>query len=203
MTDGGIARDLTVVKNGSISSFAVGVLLASSTRNHVQDIRVTSNLSGIWAGDNSLVTSCSATFNRAADEEFGYGIIVGDHSQVQGCDASHNGQVGILAGNHCLITRNTANLNRADGIATGGSCTVSFNTVTFNEGDGIDVGFDSSAGGAGSLVTGNTAYGNDSSGIEVTCPSDVTNNAALHNGEDYSFLGANCHTTNNTSSRPH
>lgn len=202
VTDGRIARDLTVVRNGSISSFTVGVLLASSTRNHVRDIQVTSNVIGIWAGNNSLVTSCSATFNSVFQEEFGYGIIVGDRSQVEGCDASHNGRVGILAGNHCLITRNTANRNRADGIATGNSCTVSFNTAKFNEGDGIDVGDDSSAGGAHSLVTGNTAYGNDADGIEVTCPSDVTNNTASNNGEDYNFLGTNCHTTNNKSGNP-
>ena len=202
VTDGGIARDWTVVKNGSISSFTVGVLLASSTRNQVQNIQVMTNVIGIWAGTDSLVKSCSATSNSVFQDEDGYGIIVGDRSQVEGCDASFNGRVGILAGNHCLITRNTANRNRADGIATGNFCTVSFNTVKFNEGDGIDVGFDSSAGGAYSLVTGNTAYGNDSAGIEVTCPSDVTNNTALSNGEDYNFLGTNCHTTNNKSSSP-
>jgi hypothetical protein len=202
VTDGGIARDLTVVKNGSIASFAVGVLLVSSTRNHVRDIRVTSNLIGIWAGDESLVTSCSATFNRAADEEFGYGIIVGDHSQVEACDASHNGLVGILAGNHCLITRNTANRNVDAGIATGGSCTVSFNTANLNEFDGIDVGDGSSASGAHSLVTGNSVYGNGDGGIEVTCPSDVTNNTAFYNGSNDTFRGTSCHTTNNESGPP-
>jgi parallel beta-helix repeat protein len=202
VTDGGIARHLTVVKNGSIASFTVGVLLASSTMNEVRDIQVTSNVTGIWAGDNSLVTACSATFNSVFQEEDGYGIIVGNRSQVHECDASFNGRVGILAGNHCLITRNTATRNRADGIATGNSCTVSFNTATFNEGDGIDVGFDSSAGGAHSFVTGNTAYGNDSAGIEVTCPSDVRDNTASYNGEDYNFLGTNCHTANNESGPP-
>jgi hypothetical protein len=202
VTDGGIARDLTVVKNGSITSFTVGVLLASSTRNHVQNMQVMGNVTGIWAGTDSLVKSCSATFNSVFQDEDGYGIIVGDRSQVEGCDASFNGRVGIRAGNHCLITHNTANRNRADGIATGNFCTVSFNTVKFNEGDGIDVGFDSSAGGAYSLVTGNTAYGNDSAGIEVTCPSDVTNNTALFNAEDYNLLGTNCHATNNKSSGP-
>jgi hypothetical protein len=202
VTDGGIARDSTVVKNGSISSFAVGVLLASSTRNHVRDIQVTSNIIGIWAGDNSLVTSCSATFNREAQEEFGYGIIVGDHSQVEGCDTSHNGLTGILAGDHCLITRNTANLNIDEGIATGSSCTVSFNTAIFNESDGIDVGDGSSASGAHSLVTGNTVYGNGDGDIEVTCPSDVTNNTASYNGSNYTFRGTNCHTSNNENGPP-
>jgi hypothetical protein len=197
VTDGGIPRDLTVVKNGSIASFTVGVLLASSTRNHVRDIRVTSNIIGIWAGDHSLVTSCSATFNREAQEEFGYGIIVGDHSQVEGCDASHNGLVGILAGNHCLITRNTANRNIDEGIATGSFCTVSFNTAIFNEFDGIDVGDGSSASGAHSLVTGNSVFGNGDGGIEVTCPSDVTNNTSSTNGSNYTFRGTNCRTANN------
>ena len=202
VTDGGMARDWTVVKNGSISSFAVGVRLASSTRNQVQNIQVMTNVIGIWAGTDSLVKSCSATSNSVFQDEDGYGIIVGDRSQVEGCDASFNGRVGILAGNHCLITRNTANRNRADGIATGNFCTVSFNTVKFNEGDGIDVGDGSSASGAHSLVTGNTVFGNRDGGLEVTCPSDVTNNTALSNGEDYNFLGTNCHTTNNKSSSP-
>ena len=108
VTDGGIARDWTVVKNGSISSFTVGVLLASSRRNQVQNIQVMTNVIGIWAGTDSLVKSCSATSNSVFQDEDGYGIIVGDRSQVEGCDASFNGRVGILAGNHCLITRNTA-----------------------------------------------------------------------------------------------
>ena len=197
VTDGGIARDWTVVKNGSIASFRVGVLLSSSTRSQVRGIQVTSNIIGIWAGDNSLVTSCSATFNRATDEEFGYGIIVGDHSQVEGCDASRNGLTGILAGNHCLITRNTANLNIDEGIATGSSCIVSFNTAIFNEFDGIDVGDGSSASGAHSLVTGNYVFGNGDGGIEVTCPSDVTNNTSSTNGSNYTFRGTNCHTGDN------
>jgi hypothetical protein len=197
VTDRGITRDSTVVKNGSIASFRVGVLLSSSTRNQVRNIQVTSNIIGIWAGDKSLVKSCSATFNRATDEEFGYGIIVGDHSQVEGCDASHNGLVGILAGNHCLITRNTANRNIDEGIATGSFCTVSFNTAIFNEIDGIDVGDGRSDSGAHSLVTGNSVYGNGGGGIEVTCPSDVTNNTASTNGSNYTLRGTNCHTANN------
>jgi len=197
VTDRGVARDSTVVKNGSIASFGVGVLLSSSTRNQVRNIQVTSNIIGIWAGDNSLVTSCSATFNRDMPEEYGYGIIVGDHSQVEGCNASHNGLTGILAGDHCLITRNTANLNIDEGIATGSSCIVSFNTAIFNEFDGIDVGDGSSASGAHSLVTGNYVFGNGDGGIEVTCPSDVTNNTSSTNGSNYTFRGTNCHTANN------
>jgi hypothetical protein len=43
-----------------IASFA-GVLLASIIRNQVRDIQVTLNVIGIWAGDHSVVTSCSAT----------------------------------------------------------------------------------------------------------------------------------------------
>jgi hypothetical protein len=89
-----------------------------------------------------------------------------------------------------------------EGIATGSSCTVSFNTAIFNEFDGIDVGDGSSASGAHSLVTGNTVYGNGDGGIEVTCPSDVTNNTASYNGSNYTFRGTNCHTANNESGPP-
>ena len=40
ITDGGIARDVTVVKNGSIKGFVFGIELDSSTRSDVRNVTV-------------------------------------------------------------------------------------------------------------------------------------------------------------------
>jgi parallel beta-helix repeat protein len=203
ISDGGVARDLTTVRDGGIAGFDAGIDLFFSTRSTVQGMRVTENLfAGIAVGDNSLVKG-----NVVVENLFD-GIVVGERSQVQGNDASRNGTVGlggdgIYAGNRCLITQNTAEDNEEEGIATGGSCTVTFNTASRNHDDGIDVGADGDFDGSHSLVTGNAANDNGDVGIEADCPSTVTFNNAAGNALDYNLFAPPptplCDFHNNTS----
>jgi hypothetical protein len=199
ISDGGIARDLTTVRDGAIVGFDAGIDLTSSTRSTVLNIIALGNLfAGIAVGDNSLVKSNLAVLNVVD------GIVVGERGQVQENIASLNGfdgfGDGIYAGNRCLITRNSAEGNAEEGIATGGSCTVSFNDANGNGDDGIDVGADGDFDGSRSLVTGNTADFNGDVGIEAQCPSTVTFNNASGNDLNYNLFGTPpCDAHNNTS----
>jgi parallel beta-helix repeat protein len=197
ISDGGVARDLTTVRDGGIGGFDAGIDLTSSTRSTVLNVIALGNLlAGIAVGDNSLVKHNLAALN------FVDGIVVGERSQVQGNEASANGfdgfGDGIFAGNRCLITQNTAEGNAEEGIATGGSCTVSFNTASGNGDDGIDVGADEFFDGSRSLVTSNTANDNGDVGIEVQCRSTVTFNNASGNDLNYNLFGTSpCDEHNN------
>ena len=199
ISDGGVARDLTTVRDGVIAGFDAGIDLTSSTRSTVLNLQVGFNLlAGIAVGDTSLVKSSLALLN------FTDGIVVGERGQVQDNIASLNGLDGfgdgIYAGNRCLITRNSAEGNAEEGIATGGSCTVSFNAANGNGDDGIDVGADGDFDGSRSLVTGNTADDNGDVGIEAQCPSTVTFNSASGNDLNYNLFGTPpCDAHNNTS----
>jgi len=188
ISDGGVARDLTTVRDGSISGFVHGVDLAFSSRSQLLNVESSWNeFYGIRLGLNSLVKGCSATHNGF------HGVRVGERSEVRECDASFNGTEenggdGIFADDHCLITRNTAHNNVEEGIATGGFCTVSFNTASNNGDDGIDVRADGDRDGRHSLVTHNTTNDNGDIGIEVECPSSVTFNTSSGNGRLNYFL---------------
>jgi len=200
ITDGGIARDLTVVRNGTISGFVFGIELDSSTRSDVRNVTVVENdLDGILVGDNSLVKTVTANNNGFTGILGGDGIRGKERAQIQDSEASANGANGIRVGNRCLVTGSTAEENLEDGIATGGSCTVSHNTASDNDGDGIDVGQeDPAVNGSKSTVTANLAENNFDVGIRVECPSTVSNNAASDNGQNYDLIGGNCTVNNNS-----
>jgi len=188
----GSARDLIVVKNGSVSGYAAGVALEGSTRVSVLGITAKDNSSvGIAVGPRSLVKSSEVSGNST-------GIHVHDRSQVQQCNA-HNNNVGISSvGDNCLITMNTANFN-AVGVALpdGNKCTVSYNTASNNFSVGIDAGA-FFVGGSGHLVTQNVALGNGSFDYAINCPSTVSNNTSTHGfPASYLFNGTSCHLTNN------
>ena len=80
VTDGGTPRQGTTVKNGTITGFAVGVFLASSTRNLIRNLESSANSAdGILAGAHSLVKDCVIEDNGEN------GSIIEDFGQVQGC----------------------------------------------------------------------------------------------------------------------
>jgi hypothetical protein len=198
VTDGGIARDLTVVKNGAITGFVFGIELDTSARSEVRDIGVASNsLDGILVGNRSLVKGCEAVSNGFGGILGGDGVRGTDNVQVQDCEASGNSANGIRVGNRCLVTLSTAEENFEDGIATGGACTVSRNTASGNDDDGIDVGQDGAVDGSKSTVTLNRTDDNFDVGTRVKCPSTVTNNVSSGNLVAYVFDGAGCITSNN------
>jgi hypothetical protein len=91
---------------------------------------------------------------------------------------------GIVKGN--TVTRTTA-ISGTGIFATG---TVTGNLVVGNR-NGMAIG-------QGSTVIGNTVTGNVDVGIFVDCPSNVTDNTAVNNGQANLVLGGNgCNNTNN------
>ena len=198
VTDGGIARDQTVVKNGAITGFVFGIELDSSDRSEVRNIGVASNsLDGIIVGSRSLVKECEAVSNGFGSILGGDGVRGADNVQVRDCEASGNGANGIRVGNRCLVILNTAEENFEDGIATGGACTVSHNTASGNDDDGIDVGRDGAVDGSRSIVTVNRTDDNFDVGTRVRCPSTVTNNVSSSNFVNYVFDGDGCSDIDN------
>jgi|SRR5215471_4427101 len=191
ITDRNDGRDLITVKNGSITSYGIGVNLFASTRVSVLGMTVKNTGVGIWVGSRSLVKSSEVSGS-------GTGIFVNDYGQVERCN-THDNIDGIFAfGGNCLITMNTANFNRTSGITTtvGDKCTVSYNTANNNSAIGIAVGVSSA--GNGRLVTQNVALGNGDFDYEVHCPSTVTNNVSTNGFPDSYFLpGSGCLTTDN------
>jgi parallel beta-helix repeat protein len=189
ITDGGVALDLIVVKNGSIENFGVGVDLGSTTRVQVLNVAVRDSVvDGIVVGNNSLVKGSTAEGNGFGFILGGDGIRGADVVQVQGSNASSNALNGIRVGQRCLVTQNRAEDNLGDGINTQGQCTVTRNTASNNDDDGIDVG------GSGSLVTFNQTNDNFDVGIRVVCRSTITNNQSSGNAANFEFVGAGCVT---------
>jgi hypothetical protein len=182
---------LTVVKNGSIVNFFVGIFLPGP-RNTVRGVTASDNGGGMLIGPSSLVKDCVVQRNG------NNGIITGDGVQVENCliggdDNNGNGQFGLAGGHRMLVTKNTVIGNGDSGILVGMNSTVTHNTANDNSGDGIAVG-------QKSLVTLNTANDNADNGIEAVCPSTVTNNQASDNGDlDFNFIGAGCFDKGNTS----
>jgi hypothetical protein len=188
-------RTSTVVKNGSVRNFRLGIFLNLSTRTTVRNVTISGNFpvgaTGITIGPNSLVKDCIVQGSG------GHGIVVGDGSQVEGCliggpgDGDGNGGFGVLGGQRTLVTRNTVIGNgfggspqsglppdaRFSGIQVGPNSTVTHNMVNNNDRNGIEAG-------TGSLVTSNTANDNATDGIAVGARSTVSFNTANDNGDN-------------------
>jgi len=189
VTDGGIVRDQTTVKNGTVTGFVFGVELDSSTRSQVLNVTVSESLlDGILVGTGALVKGATAQDNGFGSIVGGDGIHGADNVQVQTSVATNNGANGIRVGQRCLITQNKAEENFEDGINTGASCTITSNTASNNDDDGIDVTA------SGALVSLNHVNDNFDVGIRVVCRSTVTNNQASGNGTQFQFIGSGCVT---------
>jgi len=198
ITDSGKARLGTIVKNGTITGFDTGVDLGSSTRTEIRNLTSSANSAdGIVVGDRSLVKGCTIQGN-GRDGISIEGIL--SLGQVQDCTIGGsealegNGGDGIHGGSRLLITRNTVVGNK-NGIVVGEFSTVSFNVSSGNTFFGVSAL-------SRSLVTGNITMGNgpppeipvpddiangsggDGVGIDVECPSTVTNNQSSGNGFD-------------------
>ena len=192
VTDGGVPRQGTTVKNGKIIGFDFGVFLGASSRNLIRNLESSYNSSdGIRVGNLSLVKDSVVTNN---DEN---GIIIGDFGQVQGCTITGHNQggsgFGIFGGIHLLVTDNTITGNLV-GISASDFATVSFNDSLGNFFTGV-------AAGTNSLVTGNQANDNGA-GIAVGGLSSVSYNTSNRNmrggGIDVGFNTGNSLVTGNS-----
>ena len=142
----------------------------------VKDCVTTANADGIIAGDNSVVSGCTATRNS------GLGIFSGSNSTIKECTASGNGTEGITAVYSSTVIACSAYNNGTKGIYGLGrntikDCTVVNNlvlgisvdsqstikdcTAVANSGTGIDAGFHS-------IVSQCTVSQNQADGIRVS-----------------------------------
>ena len=191
VTDGGVARQGTTVKNGTIMGFDVGVFLGASSRNLIRNLTSSYNSAdGIRVGDRSLVKDSVIAYN---DEN---GIIIGNFGQVQGCAIIGHNQgasgFGIFGASRLLVTDNTVTDNLV-GISASDFATVSFNEFLGNSFTGVSAGNNS-------LVTGNKANDNGA-GIAVGGFSSVSYNVSSGNtngGIDVGFNTGNSLITGNT-----
>jgi len=108
--DNNQARTSTVVKNGSVRTFAIGLSLQLSTRSTVRGVTASDNVVGMAIGPNSLVKDCVVQRNGNP------GIVTGNAVQVENCliggdDDNENGGFGLVGGQRMLVTRNTASGN--------------------------------------------------------------------------------------------
>ena len=201
ITDNFAPLDVITVKNGTITGYDAGVLLAGTSRASVLSVTTRNHsFNGVWLGPHALVKFTESSGNA-------YGIEVGAFGQIEHSSAHNNAIVGLLAtGGNCLITRNTANFNgvgiqTGNGLRIGDRCTVTHNTASDNTFTGIDAG--ATFGGVGHLVTRNVTLANGLGEFGVgdyviNCPSTVTYNTST-NGfpESYDLVGNGCQTVGN------
>ena len=153
ITDGGVGRQVTVIRNGTITNFDIGINLGSSTDSVIEKVRAIGNTNqGMQAVTRSTVT---------------------------GNTASGNGSTGIDAGPGSTITGNTANGNVAHGINAGNNNTISGNTASGNgtvTDDGTGITAICSVDNVSNIV-GNTAQQNDVNGSVADC--NLVNNVGF------------------------
>jgi hypothetical protein len=190
ITDLGKARTALTVKNGTLSGFATGVALATSSAVTVENLRVLNMAAdGVETGPNSEVRKTQSStngkigillsVNSTADSDVtsnngSTGIVTAGYGLVEGNNASGNGGDGIATGSFCNIRHNTVSANKAGGITNPGGCNVSDNAVSSN-------GFFGIRSGEGSTLTRNNISYNTGNGIEAGPNSTLTNNTASNN----------------------
>jgi len=151
------------------------------------DLQVMTNYYGIYAGPDSVVSRCVASYN--GDN----GIFIGNNSRISDCTASYNGNHGIYGGGDSVVSRCTASYNSNDGIhAHLGNTTISGCTACNNSNNGIYAIYRCT-------VSGCTANENTGDGIYVYQSSMVTGCSCDMNGNggDGAGIHADGYASNN------
>ena len=132
ITDNGIAREGTVVRNGTTTNLATGINLGASTDTLIERVRAVGNTgNGIVVGLGSIVTG------NTANDNGGTGIVASAGNTITGNTASDNGTNGIVAAAGSTITGNIANINVNRGIDVTCPSNVLENTATGNLGGNL------------------------------------------------------------------
>jgi len=141
------------VHNGTVRAWGGdGIDVLNSTNNLLEDLRVEGNGGrGIFAGNASTVTGCTASFNTAD------GISTASSSTVTGCTAYANTGDGIEVSGDCRVTDNTCE-NNGIGDGAGIHATFSDNRIEGNNCTGADRGIDVDF--PGNIIIKNTCSGN-------------------------------------------
>ena len=180
-------------------------LYAHEQNNQIENIQVSDNYSGIYAGTSCKISGCTAYRNDR------YGIYMLEGCTCSGCTVYDNDYYGIYGEYGCTISGCTASCNGTRGGIGGNSgCTISGCTVRYNKGDGIRINDDclvtknccdnngNNGDGAGIHATGsknridsNNVVNNDR-GIDVDAASNlIVRNSASGNGTDYDIVNGN------------
>jgi hypothetical protein len=188
ITDNNHALSGIAVRNGTISSLEVGIMLQHSQAvvECLQVFRTTSF--GIQTGPCSIVKGNTIRSHNMLGIEIGEGSIVSGNI-ISSCD----GGAGMV-GSGSVVCDNAVSDNFT-GLSVGSDSIVKGNTAIRNVGLG---GCHGIAVGANSTIIGNTASQN-SVGISITCPCTVLGNTAVNNAEgNIAFSGTGCSQAYNT-----
>jgi hypothetical protein len=176
------ARNIAL-RNGSIRNWGgqgidFGTAVAVNCR--IDDVRVSGNNStGIFVGNSTSLSNCSASFNGAN----GFGV--GSGNILTSCLATSNASNGFAAGDGNTLSGCSASGNNANGITVGNGGIVSNCTASSNATNGINAG--------GGAIIGCTSHLNGLNGIFSSSGSFISGNTCTNNGNTGS--GAGIHTT--------
>ncbi len=181
------------VHNGKVvnwlASYKYGVR-AMGVNNQFKDLQASSNYSGLFSGEGSVLIACAANNNSAA------GITCMKGSIVNECSAVSNGDRGISVSAGSTVSKSCAYNNGMDGIHIDPQSVASECSANDNGDDGMSTGFGSAV--INCVVSGNSNHGiagsryctisgclvwkNASNGIVVLSDSYVLNNTCAQNG---------------------
>jgi parallel beta-helix repeat protein len=197
------------VVNGSVRNWGdagvdLGTLAAANCR--VADMLVSGNSGhGIFTGNSSTVTHCSASSNGfvgiaagtgstvsncSATSNSGNGIVVSGGGSVTSCSASSN-LFGITGSNGSTIANCTVYFNTAGGITSANGGTVTNCSAYFNTGNGVSTNF-------ADTIINCTVYQNTGNGISVQFGSTIANCTARNNTLDGIVCTTSCVIRGNT-----
>jgi Right handed beta helix region len=192
-----------IIANGTIKGFNEGISLSSTEYVTIANMNVKENEYGIYLLQNYAAVTDSQVDNNMADgmsfngsyntvsrsaanNNGGNGMVfLGSNNTINNSPANGNGQTGMSFYNSInnTVDNSQANGNEVYGLifVYGQTPFVSNNTITDSQANGNkrDVGI--FIGGSGNLLTGDTANGNGSVGIDVVCPSNLLGNTAAGN----------------------
>ncbi len=199
------------VVNGSVRNWGgdgidLGATLVSGSR--VERVHAVGNFAnGIYAGQNSTVSACSAIGGQvgivarqgstvahcSATGASGFGIYAYSGVTLTMCSAFGTGGIGIFVGSGGTISNSSAYLNAADGIATGSTCVLTNCSAYTNTGDGIEVE-------SGCIVFACSALQNAAIGINAGDATTVADCNARENTLDGILCSTGCTIRDNTAS---
>jgi hypothetical protein len=158
----------------------------------------------------STASHCVVSKNVISGSGDGFGVSAGSHNLITG-NLMDNLIEGIQVTNNAIITGNNVITVGDNGIDTGPDSVINGNDASDNGGDGI-------IGGAGTQFVNNvannnflgiqvvrggfaledSANGNSTNGLDVTCPAKIDDNIATGNvTKNLSVSGTGCGVTNN------
>jgi parallel beta-helix repeat protein len=194
------------VRNGSVRAWIqYGIDARDCSSGHFEDLRVSGNHSnGLSAGNDAIVTRCSARSNTSRGIDLGaactatacsvfsngfFGLLGGEGTILSLCTADSNTNIGLVVGDNSSVSDCLAQNGTSTGIATGNFSSITNCAAGNNASVGILAGnpFSFSVTGNGCSVTNCTASSNQDDGIQAApgttldnCASDLNKRDGFH-----------------------